>query len=112
MNIFYGAGESLSAAATAIGGAFTPASGYSFMIFALLYTPCIATLGVIKKEMNSWKWTAIIMVYQIAVAWFFSFVVYNLANMFGIMISYLAVSFLIILTVLILYYSKKKIQKY
>jgi ferrous iron transport protein B len=112
MNIFYGAGESLSAAATAIGGAFTPASGYSFMIFALLYTPCIATLGVIKKEMNSWKWTAIIMVYQIAVAWFFSFVVYNLANMFGIMISYLAVSFLIILIVLILYYSKKKIQKY
>lgn len=112
MNIFYGAGESLSAAATAIGGAFTPASGYSFMIFALLYTPCIATLGVIKKEMNSWKWTAIIMVYQIAVAWFFSFVVYNLANMFGVMISYLAVSFLIILIVLILYYSKKKMQKY
>lgn len=111
MNIFYGAGESLSAAAKAIEIAFDPASGYSFMIFALLYTPCIATLGVIKKEMNSLKWTGLIMIYQIAVAWFFSFIIYQLAISFGIAISYFMVSFSIILLVIVLYYRKKKLTK-
>ena len=36
---------------------FTPLSAYAFMIFILLYVPCISTVATIRKETTSWKWT-------------------------------------------------------
>ena len=67
---------------TAIASVFTPLSAISFMVFVLLYTPCIAALSAISKEMGSKKWTAVSIVYQLAVAWFTSALVYQVGLLF------------------------------
>jgi len=65
---------------SAISNVFTPLSAYSFLIFVLLYTPCIAALSAIKKEFKSFKWTALSIVYQIFTAWFFSMLFFQISN--------------------------------
>lgn len=81
--IFFGAGEAVAANPTLIAAQmqaiFTPAAALSFMTFALLYTPCVAALATMRKEMNSAKWTAFAIVYQLVTAWVVSFIVYNIA---------------------------------
>ena len=55
---------------------FTVASASSFLVFSLLYCPCVSNLAVIKKEIGSfWMWFSIIS--QFTIAYMFSFVVYN-----------------------------------
>ncbi|MBQ7819383.1 MAG: ferrous iron transport protein B [Bacteroidales bacterium] len=61
-------------------GGFNTASALSFLVFILLYFPCIATLIAIKNE-SSWKWATISMLYNTAVAWLFAFITYNIALM-------------------------------
>ena len=56
---------------------FTPLSAYAFMVFVLLYIPCIAVLAVVKKETNSWKWPFFMVLYTTGIAWTFSFFVYQ-----------------------------------
>lgn len=63
-------------------GDFTMASALSFMVFALLYFPCIATLAAIASESGSWKWAAFSFVYSCTIAWLASFVVYNICMLF------------------------------
>ena len=63
-------------------GDFTTASALSFMVFALLYFPCIATLAAIASESGSWKWAAFSFVYSCTIAWLASFVVYNICMLF------------------------------
>ena len=60
---------------------FGAANALSLMVFCLLYTPCAATIGVIRREMNSRKWTIFTIMFQILVAWFVSFIVYRFALM-------------------------------
>ena len=64
--------------------AFTPLSAYAFMAFTLLYTPCLAAVGAIKREMNSWKWTLLTVGYQTAVAYFFAFFIYQTGRLAGL----------------------------
>lgn len=59
---------------------FTAISAYSFLIFVLLYIPCISAVGAMKKEYGS-KLTIFSCVYLFAVAWIVSFVFYNIANL-------------------------------
>ncbi|MCC7551886.1 MAG: ferrous iron transport protein B [Methanobacterium sp.] len=56
---------------------FTPLSAYAYMVFVLLYIPCLATLAAIRRETNSWKWPAFAAVYTFVVAYVVSFVVYQ-----------------------------------
>ena len=56
---------------------FTPLSAYSFMVFVLLYIPCMAVLAVVKKETNSWKWPIFMIFYTTGIAWILSFLVYQ-----------------------------------
>lgn len=67
--------------ATGITSLFTPLSAISFMVFVLLYTPCVAAMSAIHKEMHSRKWTLITIVYQLAVAWFASAFVYQIGTL-------------------------------
>ncbi len=62
--------------------AFTPISAFSFMVFTLLYMPCIVAFSTIKKEMGSWKWTWFAVVFQTCIAWVVAFFVYNIGNLF------------------------------
>jgi len=68
----------------AIQSAFTPLSAASFMVMSLLYTPCAATLGVIKKETNSYKWTLFSAVYSFTIAWCLSVIVYQVGRFIGL----------------------------
>lgn len=61
---------------------FTPASALAFLVFILLYCPCIATLTAIVKETGSWRYGAFAVVYNTALAWAFAFVVYRIALLF------------------------------
>lgn len=62
-----------------IGEGFTALSGYSFLIFNLLCAPCVAAMSAIKREMNSFRWTAFAISYQCIFAYCVSLVVYQLA---------------------------------
>jgi len=63
-------------------GAFTIPVVLSFLVFAMLYMPCIATIYTIKKESGSWKWALFSVGYSIALAWGAAFVVFRGASMF------------------------------
>ncbi len=56
---------------------FTPASALSFMVFCLLYSPCLATISVFKKEIGG-KWTAISVALQFAIAYILALLTYNI----------------------------------
>ncbi|EKF85637.1 ferrous iron transport protein B [Methanobacterium formicicum] len=62
---------------------FTPLSAYAYMVFILLYIPCMATLATIRRETNSWKWPAFAAVYTFVVAYAVSFVVYQGGMLLG-----------------------------
>ena len=55
----------------------TPLTAYVFMVFSLIYLPCIATIGVIRRELNSWKWTLFSASYTTVLAWIVSFIIYQ-----------------------------------
>lgn len=61
---------------------FTHASALSFMVFILLYCPCIASIIAIIKETESWKYGAFAVLYNTVVAWIMAFVVYQVASLF------------------------------
>lgn len=85
IGVLYGTGdnsEDLSARLMADSG-ITALSSLSLMAFSLLYMPCVATVGVIKKETGSWKWTIFAIVYGIAVAWLVAFMIYQGGRLLG-----------------------------
>jgi len=61
---------------------FTPLIAYSFMLFILIYFPCVAVIAAIKKESGGWKWAIFTMVYTTGLAYLISFVVYQVGSIF------------------------------
>lgn len=61
---------------------FNRANALSFMIFILLYCPCVATIVAIVKETRSWRYGLITVIYNTAVAWLLSFIAYRIALLF------------------------------
>ena len=59
-------------------GAITPVAAASLLVFCLLYTPCVAAIASIKRELGL-KWAIYVVVYQCVIAWVVSFGVYRLA---------------------------------
>ncbi len=59
----------------------TPLVALTFMLFVLLYVPCLATIAVIGREAG-WRWAAFSIVYQMIVAWLVCFVFYNIGMLF------------------------------
>src|SRR6056297_2000002 len=62
---------------TSIQALFTPAKAWSFMAFNLLAAPCIAAIGAMKKEFNSWKWTLFAVSYQTGIAYIIAMIIYQ-----------------------------------
>jgi len=58
---------------------FTPAVALSFMVFILLYCPCMATVTAVVRESGHWGWGAFSVLYNTALAWIVAFIVYHLA---------------------------------
>jgi len=55
-------------------------SAYSFMLFALIYTPCVSTIATIRSETKSWAFTALSVAWPMCVAWLVSFMFYQTAT--------------------------------
>ena len=80
MSLFYGFSlTDYAAAGAAMAATFTPASALAFLAFCALYTPCVAAIATIRREMNSLSWTALALVWQLGVAWLAAFAVYQVA---------------------------------
>ncbi|KEO82435.1 ferrous iron transport protein B [Tumebacillus flagellatus] len=77
MAIAYASGDTGSLG-TVLQGMFTPAAALGFLFFVLLYTPCVSTVAMMKRETGSWKWTLASVAYSFGVAWIVAYGVYRL----------------------------------
>ena len=60
----------------------TPLVAFCYMLFVLIYFPCIAALAAIKQESGSWKWALFAACYTTGLAWLVAFSVYQIGGMF------------------------------
>ena len=63
-------------------GPITVLTGYCFLLFVLLYFPCLATIAAVKSETGSWKWAAFTACYTTGLAWVVSAVVFQIGRLF------------------------------
>ena len=63
--------------AKSLSSVFPPASAISFLVFCLLYTPCIAALAAVRKELGGLRWVLAIVVFQCSFAWILSFLFFR-----------------------------------
>ena len=74
-------GTSSAGVSGAIGALFTPLSAASFLTFTLLYTPCVAAIAAIRREMNSTVRTIGVVILQCTVAWLMAVLVYHVGGL-------------------------------
>ncbi len=60
-----------------VGKAFTPLSSLAFMVFVLLYMPCVIVLAAMRQEFMTWKWVGVSFAYQTALAWTVALIIYQ-----------------------------------
>lgn len=61
---------------------FTPLVGISYLLFILIYMPCVAVVATVKRESGHWKWALLLIVYTTLLAWLISFTVYQTGLIF------------------------------
>jgi ferrous iron transport protein B len=61
---------------------WTPLTALAFMAMTLLYIPCVATLGIIRKETGSWKWTFFAFGYTLVLGWLVATLIYQIGSLF------------------------------
>ncbi|MEE0775804.1 MAG: ferrous iron transport protein B, partial [Bacillota bacterium] len=81
LSILIGAGDSV-ALASSLGAIFSPLSAYSFLIFTLLYMPCVASFAVTRRELGSLGKAALASAFQTTVAWLCAFSFYQVVSLF------------------------------
>jgi ferrous iron transport protein B len=81
LGVIYGAAGDASIQAALI-ASITPVSAFALMVFTLLYVPCLATVGVIKKETGSWKWTLFAVASEIIIAYVAALVIVTIGGLF------------------------------
>jgi ferrous iron transport protein B len=82
LGVLYGVGE--EGLKTAVQQHFTPLSAYAFMVMTLIYTPCMATVAVIKRETGSWGWTFFAIAYSLILGWLTAVIVYQGGSLLGL----------------------------
>ncbi len=61
---------------------FTPLASISFLLFILIYMPCVAVVATVNRESGSWKWALFLITYTTLLAWLLSFAVYQIGSLF------------------------------
>jgi ferrous iron transport protein B len=61
---------------------WSPLAAFSFLIFVLLYLPCVSVIATVGRESGSWKWAGFVVFYTTFLAWFASFCVYQIGSLF------------------------------
>lgn len=88
MGVLYAVGEEEDSESTALQGKiaenFTPLSGFAFMMFVLLYTPCIVALVTLIRELKSWKWSIFSIGYQLVLAYVMALVIFQGGRLLGL----------------------------
>jgi ferrous iron transport protein B len=60
----------------------SPAGALAYMVFILLYFPCVATFIAIRQESGGWKWAILTAIYTIFIAWTAAFITFRIASIF------------------------------
>ena len=76
-------GTGLEGLSNALSSVFTPLTALSFLVFTLLYTPCVAAIATLKAELGSRLHTAGVIALQCVIAWVCAFIVYNIGLLLG-----------------------------
>lgn len=82
LGVIYGVGE--KGLTDIIAQTWTPLSAYAFMVMTLIYIPCIAAIGAIKRETNSWGWTAFAIGYSLVLGWLMAVIVFQVGSILGL----------------------------
>jgi ferrous iron transport protein B len=61
---------------------WTPLIAFAFMAMTLIYIPCVATLGIIRKETGTWKWTFFAFGYTLVLGWLVATLIYQIGSLF------------------------------
>ena len=101
LGILYSAGE--GTVWQHIGAAFTPITGYSFLVFNLLCAPCFAAIGAIKREMNNAKWTWFAIGYQCVFAYAVALMINQFGALFTGSVSVIGLIFALLVLAFIIY---------
>jgi ferrous iron transport protein B len=76
--------EDLTSLKSAVRGAFTPLTSYAFMVFVLLYMPCVVVAIAMRQEFGGWKWFGVAFAYQTVLAWGMAFIIYQGGRLLGL----------------------------
>ena len=79
-----GAEEASSPLKDAVRGAFTPLTAVGFMVFVLLYMPCVVVAIAMRQEFGGWRWFGVAFAYQTALAWGMALLVYQGGRLLGL----------------------------
>ena len=82
MQVLYAAG-STAQLGTLLVTKFTPLSAYAYLVFILLYTPCVSAVAAIRRETGSWKYTLLSVLMQLGVAYVMALLVFQLGSLLG-----------------------------
>jgi ferrous iron transport protein B len=76
LTILYGTGVDV-----ALQTILSPVAAFAFLVFVLLYTPCVASIATVKRESKSWGFTFFVIIYQLCFAWLAAFIVYQVGRL-------------------------------
>ncbi len=79
LGTLYGSGE--SGLISSLQSTFTPESALAYVVFTLLYIPCVATMAAIKQESGSWKFVSLVILIELTTAWVIAFIAYHLGSL-------------------------------
>ncbi len=76
-------GTATDALGGALSGLFSPLAASAYLVFTLLYTPCVAAIAAVRRETNSSGMAALVVLYQTGIAWVVAFVVFSVGHLIG-----------------------------
>jgi len=82
MGAIFATEEGILGGAIAAQLGWTPLIAFSFMVFCLLYAPCVAAIGVIRNETNSWRWAGFTALYTTVIAWIIATLIFQIGRLF------------------------------
>lgn len=82
MGAIFAVEEGILGGAIAAQLGWTPLAAFAFMVFCLLYAPCVASLATIRSETNSWRWTGFAAIYTVIIAWIVATLIFQIGRLF------------------------------
>jgi ferrous iron transport protein B len=84
LGVLYGSAGSMAGITAALRAAVTPPAALAFLVMQMLFIPCVATVGAVKQETNSWYWTTVSVVFLLAVSLVGGIATYRLAALLAL----------------------------